>query len=237
MEIATLNTGILPRNVVIMGLITLAAMSTAGCLMGSSSDEPPAQGVISRPDSPAGSGSNSPPSLAGTPPVSSKVGEQYSFEPTASDPDGDPITFWIQYKPGWANFDANTGKLSGIPQQGDEGTYENVKITASDGSATATLVFSITVNQIGTGSVTLSWSPPTKNTDGTALTDLAGFRIYYGVSEGDYPNRIAIDNPGLTRYVIENLTPDTYYFVATSVNTSGAQSDFSNVAVYTVSFD
>ncbi len=203
--------------------------------MESDVDEAPAQGVISRPDSPAGSDGNSPPSLAGTPRSSTKIGEAYRFEPRATDPDGDPISFQIQNKPGWASFDRTTGEITGTPRQGDEGTYNNVKITASDGSASDSLAFSITVNQVATGSVTLSWTPPTENTDGSTLTDLAGYRIYYGLSEGDYPNRIALNNPGLTRYVVENLTADTYYFVATSVNGTGVESDYSNVAVRTVS--
>ena len=70
--------------------------------------------------------------------------------------------------------------------------------------------------------------------DGTVLTDLAGYRIYYGLSEGYYPNRIDIDTPGIAAYVVENLVPQTYYFVATSVNSAGAESIFSNVAVKTV---
>ena len=40
--------------------------------------------------------------------------------------------------------------------------------------------FSITVTQVGLGSMSLSWTPPTQNTDGSALTDLAGYKLYYG---------------------------------------------------------
>jgi len=216
-------------------LIAVATISMTGCILESSDDDPPAQGVISRPDSPSGPNGNSPPSLAATPRSSTKVDEPYVFEPEASDPDGDPIRFQIQNKPGWASFDTSTGAITGTPRQGDEGTYDNVRITASDGEATDSLAFSITVNQISTGSVTLSWTAPTENTDGSTLTDLSGYRIYYGLSEGEYPNRIALDNAGLTRYVVENLTPDTYYFVATSVNGSVVESAVSNVAVRTVS--
>ena len=62
------------------------------------------------------------------------------------------------------------------------------------------------------------------------LVELAGYRIYYGTSAGSYPNSIRIDNPGLTTYVVENLVPNTYYFVATSINSSGVESSYSNVA-------
>ncbi|MDH3545876.1 MAG: fibronectin type III domain-containing protein [Gammaproteobacteria bacterium] len=94
--------------------------------------------------------------------------------------------------------------------------------------------FSITVTEIGLGSMTLSWTAPTENTDGTPLTDLAGFNIYYGQSQGSYPNRIRIDNPSIDTYVVGNLLPNTYYAVATSFNTAGIESAYSNVAVKTV---
>ncbi len=87
---------------------------------------------------------------------------------------------------------------------------------------------SATVNQVGFSSATLSWTPPTQNTDGSPLTDLAGYKIYYGNESGNYQTSIQIDNPGITIYVVENLTPNTYYFVITAFNRIGAESDFSN---------
>ena len=78
--------------------------------------------------------------------------------------------------------------------------------------------------------MTLSWAAPTQNTDGTVLTNLAGFNIYFGMSPGHYSNRVRIDNPSISTYVVENLLPDTYYVVATSFNALGIESTFSNVA-------
>ena len=101
----------------------------------------------------------------------------------------------------------------------------------SDTDLTASLpAFAITVAQAATGSVTLTWTPPTRNTDGSQLTDLAAYKIYYGLSQGNYPNEIRIDNPGITTYVIDNLSPNTYYFVSTSINEAEVESNFSNVA-------
>jgi hypothetical protein len=77
------------------------------------------------------------------------------------------------------------------------------------------------------GMVTLSWQPPTENADGTPLLDLAGYTIYFGTMSQSYDNEIQLDNPGLTTYVVENLVPDTYYFAATAVNSSGIESTFS----------
>lgn len=66
------------------------------------------------------------------------------------------------------------------------------------------------------------------------MTDLAGYKIYYGKSSRSYTSQIRIDNPGVTTYVVDNLTPDTYYFAATASNASGIESSFSGEAVKTV---
>ncbi len=70
--------------------------------------------------------------------------------------------------------------------------------------------------------------PPTQNADETPLTDLTGYKIYYGTEPGDYRRIIHIDNPGLTMYVVEGLVPNTYCFVLTAINSRGVESQFSN---------
>jgi hypothetical protein len=84
------------------------------------------------------------------------------------------------------------------------------------------------------GSITVSWTPPTRNTDGSSLTNLAGYRFHWGTTPGEYTNSVAVDNPGLSSYVIENLAPGTYEFVVTAVNSEGAESSFSEPATGTV---
>lgn len=76
--------------------------------------------------------------------------------------------------------------------------------------------------------VTLSWTPPTQNTDGTPLTDLAGYKIYQGTTSGTYPVVYDVPNPGVVSYIVEGLADGTYYFAATAYNTSGIESDYSN---------
>jgi hypothetical protein len=71
--------------------------------------------------------------------------------------------------------------------------------------------------------LTLSWEAPTQNTDGTPLLDLRGYRIYYGTTP-QILNTVDVDNPGLTTYVIDNLTAGTYYFAVTSYNSAGVDS-------------
>jgi hypothetical protein len=162
-------------------------------------------------------------------------GTQYSFTPTASDPDGNTLTYSITNPPVWATFNTATGQLSGTPGAQHVGATSGIVITVSDGTLTASLpAFTLTVQAVATGSATLSWTPPTTNTDGTPLTNLAGYKIYWGTTAGSYPNSVSLTNPGLTSYVVTNLVPGTYFFVATAVNSVGAESVFSVPASKTI---
>lgn len=175
---------------------------------------------------------NRAPTIAGSPPASVLVGGAYSFVPTASDPDGDALTFSVAGQPSWAGFDPASGALTGTPDAARVGTYGSITITVSDGAADATLgPFSIEVVPSASGTATLTWTPPTQNIDGSPLTDLAGYIVYWGTSSGSYSNSIRLSNPGLTSYVVDNLlNGTTYYFVTTAYNDVGLESSFSNEA-------
>ena len=81
---------------------------------------------------------------------------------------------------------------------------------------------------------TVNWMPPTQNVDGSALTDLAGFRIHYGTSRTSLGKRIDIANPGLTSYSIENLGAATWFFGVTAYSRSGVESELSVLASKTI---
>lgn len=81
---------------------------------------------------------------------------------------------------------------------------------------------------------TLTWEPPTVNTDGSTITDLAGYRIYYGTSASALDQVIDISNIGITTYVVESLTPGTWYFAIKAYTTDGSESALSNVAMKTI---
>jgi len=90
---------------------------------------------------------NDAPVISGTPPTSATQDLSYSFTPTASDVDGDALTFTISGQPSWASFDALDGTLSGTPVNADVGDYANIIITVtSNGSLTNSLAaYTITV--------------------------------------------------------------------------------------------
>ena len=170
-------------------------------------------------------GGNAAPTISGTPPTSAREGQSYSFRPTATDADGDPLAFTIANRPPWATFDPQTGRLSGTPGAGTVGVYRDITIRVSDGTlVTALPAYSISVEQASLGSATLSWSPPTQRIDGTPLENLAGYRIRYGTAPGSYSNQLQIPNPGITTCVIENLPAGTYYFVAIAYDAAGLES-------------
>ena len=172
---------------------------------------------------------NRPPSISGNPAGSVDVGDLYDFRPTASDPDGDPLTFTIRNQPAWTSFDPATGRITGTPSLSDIGDYAAIEISVSDGTAAATLTpFLVTVSSGLADSITLTWTPPTRNTDGSVITDLAGYIVYYNVDGAPTDQGIRIDNPGIASYVLDNLGPGTYSIVVVSYNREGVESAHSN---------
>lgn len=212
--------------------LALLAVVLGGCL----SQQTSISGNQAAPNPNPGGNGNRAPTISGAPASAIVIGDTYSFTPNASDADGDSLSFSIENKPDWAQFDTSTGSLTGQPLMGDEGVYDNILISVTDGSADTDLPeFSIEVTQVALGSITLNWTPPTQNEDGSSLTDLAGYKLHFGTSSGNYTHHIRLDNPGISSYVIENLVPDTYYIAATAFNQDGIESDYSNEAVKTVS--
>ncbi len=203
-------------------------MLLSGCLTGGEVDEPTGS-------SGSTPGANTPPTIGGNPSPAVTVGNSYTFTPVAADVDGDSLTFSVANLPSWATFDSGSGTLSGNVTLGHIGTWSNIRISVSDGATSTDLpTFSIEVSQLALGSATLSWNPPTQNTDGSPV-QLAGYRIYYGTTSGQYTREVYIDNPGLSSYVVADLTPNTYYFASTAVTQQGVESGFSAEAIKTIS--
>ena len=181
-------------------------------------------------------GTNQPPTISGTPPTSVRTGVAYAFTPTARDPEGRTLTFSIANKPAWAAFSTTTGRLSGTPSSTQTGTFSSIRISVSDGATTVSLpTFAIVVSTTSTtGSATLSWTPPTLNTNGTTLTNLAGYRILYGTSATSLTRTVQVANAGISRYVVENLASGRWYFSVRAYTTTGVESAASATANTTV---
>lgn len=177
---------------------------------------------------------STPPRISGSPAAAVAAGQAYSFRPAASDPNGLRLVFAIANKPSWASFNAATGALTGTPTAANTGTYANISIAAYDGYQKAMLpAFSIVVQASGStgpsvpqaaGSATLSWQPPTVNTNGGPLSNLAGYRIYYGTAPNNLARAVNVANPGVTRYVMSGLSAATWYFQMTAYDKNGMES-------------
>jgi len=181
--------------------------------------------------------------ISGTPITSVAENRYYGFQSWATDTDKRPVTYAIRNKPSWATFDTKYGHLYGIPTAANVGTYANIVIYATDGLSTAYLpAFNITVTGTGstggttgsTGSATISWSPPTQNTNGSTVTNLAGYTISYGKAANSLTSTVNVTNASLTRYVVEGLASGTYYFAVSAYNSSGARSSLSPVVSKTI---
>lgn len=100
----------------------------------------------------------------------------------------------------------------------------------SDSAAVNTVYACQTMRYYGTtiaaprGTALLKWTPPTQNTDGTAMTNLAGYRISYGISPTALDHTIQIANPGLTSYTVTDLAPGTYFLAVRAYTSGGTES-------------
>lgn len=75
----------------------------------------------------------------------------------------------------------------------------------------------------------LTWTPPTKNTDDTPLTNLAGYRVSWGASATALTQVAQVSNPSITTYTVTNLTAGTWFFGVKAYTTQGTESALSNV--------
>jgi hypothetical protein len=161
--------------------------------------------------------------------------DPYLFAPHALDTDGDALVFEIENLPPWTIFVPATGRLSGTPTSIDVGTYAGIRIGVSDGTSRAWLPpFDISVDAVSNGSVTVTWDPPTENTDDTPLENLAAFRIYWGTDPHALANLVTIVDVVNAAYRFDGLPPGIYYFGTTAINSFGVESETSDLAVMAV---
>lgn len=134
----------------------------------------------------------------------------------------------------WANDRGGEGIATGTDswQTASIGLQlgENTITVIAEDTAGATTSKSIVVNRESgeSGSASLSWEPPLSRVDGTPLVNLAGYKIVYGRMSGVYDYEIEIDSPGISAYVVDDLTSGEWYFALAAFDTDGLESDLSN---------
>lgn len=219
------------RNTAPCVLLLATCCLVAGCGLGDGSEGSSAASAAAPANKPPASARLS---ISGSPITITAPGNAYTFTPEAHS-SSNTIIFEIENKPAWATFNSVSGRLSGTATDMDIGVYTDIVISATDGAARVALApFSIDVLVEGTESVLLSWTPPTTRANGDPLTDLAGYRFYYGREQDNLTYRIDVNNPGLSMYEIGNLSPGNWYFVAAVYDQAGVESPLSNQAVISV---
>ncbi len=82
-----------------------------------------------------------------------------------------------------------------------------------------------------TSSLNVEWSAPSEREDGEPLdmSEISGYRIYYGTSSDALDNTVEVGDAYTTSYTIDGLSSDTYYTAVTTVDTAGTESSKSEV--------
>jgi Fibronectin type III domain len=93
---------------------------------------------------------------------------------------------------------------------------------------------SVDVTASSNGTATLSWAPPTLNSDGTPVTPLSGYHIYYGTSPSALTQSVAVSGATTTSYEITGLSSGTWYFAVAADAVDGTESARSNVGSKTI---
>ncbi len=116
--------------------------------------------------------------------------------------------------------------------KGGEYLTDRVNIASIDGTTHTVAISIIGRNEVmPTASVTLSWVAPAAREDNSplSLSEIAGYRIYYGVAPGQYDNSVDTGDGSTEGYTLTGLAPGkTYYLVVTSYDTSGRESAYSS---------
>src|SRR4051812_45645065 len=86
----------------------------------------------------------------------------------------------------------------------------------------------------GNGSAKVSWTAPTKNTDGSSLTNLSGFKVLFGTSSGALNQSVWVKDAKATSTTINALGSGTWYFAVRALISSGTESASSSVGQKTV---
>ncbi|MCU7814564.1 MAG: hypothetical protein KZQ81_05010 [Candidatus Thiodiazotropha sp. (ex Rostrolucina anterorostrata)] len=184
---------------------------------------------------------NQVPVIDGNPASAVDAGDAYRFSPTATDGDTDTLSFSVANLPNWADFNTQNGTVSGSPTDQDAGNYNNIQITVSDGTDSATLTaFTISVNPVvvaqTTGSMPLRWTAPTTRTDGSSLSlaDIKGYCIYVGTTRDNLQMQVELAEGDLTSYILDNLELGEYYVAVSVYDQQDIMSSYSNIVLKSV---
>ena len=93
-----------------------------------------------------------------------------------------------------------------------------------------------TDNNSTVADIKLSWAAPAEREDNSSisLTEIAGYQVFYGQAQGQYPNNITINDGTAVGYTFTDFPAGTYYFVVTTLDTEGRESQYSSEVVIAI---
>jgi hypothetical protein len=206
----------------LLGCLALSSLVALGGCSGSSSgsDHPPGGGsgpIVREPPPSAGNGDGGAPRVELTASDSAvAAGEVVELSWTSANADQ------CTASGGWSGDRGTQGRATGGPIT--EGTTFTLTCSGAGGNAMAMVTVAMS------GVITLKWQPPAENVDGTPVSDLAGYRIYYGERSREYTNHEAVPNPRAMSHDVP-VVSGSYYFAMTVLDSSGNESGYSNEVV------
>ena len=123
---------------------------------------------------------------------------------------------------GWSGSKGTNGSEAVGPLSAN--TTFSITCTGTGGNAVSMLTISVN------GVLQLSWVAPTENVDGSPLTDLAGYKIYYGTQAQNYPDWTDVSDASATQFEL-TLPMGTYYVTMTALDADGNESVYSNEVI------
>lgn len=125
---------------------------------------------------------------------------------------------------GWMGEQALSGSFETGPLD-DSTTYT---LTCTNGEANA--LATVTVEVLDK---TIRWQAPALNEDGSPVTDLAGYVVYWGEESRAYSGSHRIEAPAVTEWRAD-IARGVYYFAMTAFDAEGNESDYSNELLMTI---
>jgi len=119
--------------------------------------------------------------------------------------------------------------LAGCDGGSGSSAVSSTSATSATSSTSSTSSSSPSVTASGNGTATLTWIAPTQNTNGTEVTNLAGYTIYYGKDASELSKTITVAGGATTTYVVSGLSPGTYYFAVSAYTAAGTDSALSDI--------
>lgn len=205
-------------------LVLTAALCLGGCT-GSSSSDDGTGGAVAGPGQNGGGGQQGGSAGGSAPTVTLSASAQ------TIDEGGTATLSWTANgadtctaSGGWSGTLGTSGSRTVGPLV--SGTTFTLSCSGAGGSALQMISVAVV------GPVAVSWVAPQENVDGSQLTDLAGYRIYYGESSRTYSDMVEVGNSTATSHTL-SLASGDYYVAMTALDADGNESGYSNEVIKT----